>query len=139
MQDGQEGPDISIRKAYTFDEEEGVLMTRRYKGKLFYTGSNDYLDIAALIIRPDEISFSLASVSELGRWEAESGKVALLQPDGSYLAKGVKASQQRTAASIPWDIVFRIESEELGRVVELTGSVWERASEGPFEGELDAY
>ena len=138
MQDGQDGPDISIRKACTVDEVEGVLMTRRYKGKLFYTGSNDYLDITALIIRPDEIGFSLASVSELGRWEAESGKVALLQPDGSYLAKGVKASQQRTAASNPWDIVFRIEHEVPGEAVEISGELWD-VGECPFEGELDAY
>ena len=114
-------------------------MMRRYKGKLYYEDSNAYLDIAAFIIRPDGIGFSLSSVSELGRWKAESGKTALLQPDGSYLVKSVQASEQGTVASIPWDIVFRIESEDIGRVVEITGTVWEGAEEGSFEGELDAY
>lgn len=114
-------------------------MMRRYKGKLYYEDSNAHLEVTAFIIRPDGIGFSLTSVSDLGRWEAESGKTALLQPDGSYLVKSVKASERGTFASIPWDIVFRIESEEHGKLVEIVGSVWEGASEGRFEGELEAY
>lgn len=111
---------------------------RRYSGKLYY-GGNDHLDIAAFIVRGDEIAFSLASVTqEHGRWEAESGRTAMLQPGGSYFAKQVKAYKSGVVAEFPWDIVFHITHEEPGKLIEVSGKLVEGGKPYEFEGELDA-
>jgi len=111
---------------------------RRYSGKLYY-GGNDHLDIAAFIVRGDEIAFSLASVTqEHGRWEAESGRTAMLQPDDSYLAEQVRAHKSGVDAAFPWDIIFNIAHEELGQCIEVSGKLVEGGELYEFEGELDA-
>lgn len=111
---------------------------RRYSGKLFYDQS-EHLDVTTFIIRKNEIGISLASVTqEHGRWEAESGKPALLQLDGSYLAQDIHASKNGMPASYPWNIVFRIEQEEMGQYIEVSGELHEAGETYEFEGKLDA-
>ena len=114
------------------------MQARRYQGKLFFDAV-DHLDVSALILRDREIGFSLACVTKAhGRWVAESGTVAVLQPDGRYLAKGERASQQGVAASNPWDIVFQVDFEDPGKVIEISGSLHD-AGDWTFEGELLAF
>lgn len=114
------------------------MKARRYSGKLYYN-ETEHLDITAFIIREAEIGFSLTSVTqEHGRWVAESGKPALLQPNGSYLAQEVNASKNGTPASHPWDIVFCIEHEESGQYIEVSGELREAGEIYEFEGELIA-
>lgn len=110
----------------------------RYSGNLYYGGS-DYLDIAAFIVRGDEIAFSLASVTQdHGRWEAESGRTAIRQPNGSYLATRVQARKSGVDAAYPWDIEFRITYEEPGKRIKVSGKLIEGGEAYEFEGELDA-
>lgn len=111
---------------------------RRYSGKLYYEGSDiEHLDVTEFIIRDKEIGFSVASVTiEHGRWEAETGKPAILQPDESYLSKQVLAKKSNVIASCPWDIVFRVHHEDPGSCIEVSGEVVEGVNRCPFEGEL---
>ena len=114
------------------------MKLRRYFGKLYYH-THDHVDVSTLIVRENEIAFALASVTkEHGRWEAESGKAAVLQVDGSYLAKQVQGMKNGVLAALPWDIAFRIEHEELGEQIELSGEIREGGKAYPFEGELNA-
>lgn len=114
------------------------MKLRRYSGKLYY-GGNDHLDIAAFIVRSDEIAFSLTSVTqEHGRWEAASGQAAKRQPDGSYLAKRVQARKSAVDTAYPWDIEFHIAYEEPGKLIEVSGKLIEGGEAYEFEGELDA-
>jgi hypothetical protein len=111
----------------------------RYSGKLYYN-KTEHIDISAFILRENEIGFSLASVTqEHGRWEAESGKPAVLQSDGSYLVKNVLATKSNTKASHYWDIVFHIESEEPEQYIEVSGELVEAGIHFKFKGELDAF
>lgn len=115
-----------------------IMNFRRYSGKLYY-GGNDHLDIATFIVRGNEIAFSLASVTqEHGRWEAESGQPAKLQPDGSYLAHQVQAHKSGVVAEFSWDIVFHITHEEFGKLIEVSGELVEDGVPYKFEGELEA-
>ena len=114
------------------------MTSSRYFGKLYYNGlSEDFLDIENFIIRESEIGFSLASVTqEHGRWEAESGKPALIQSDGSYVAKNVNATKNSVPVSHPWDIVFRIEGVNIGHDIKVSGELRENGETYEFEGEL---
>lgn len=110
---------------------------RRYFGKLYYEDGEEYLDVLAFIIRENDIGFSVASVTiEHGRWEAETGKPAILQPDGSYLSKQVLAKKSNVIASCPWDIVFQVNYEDHGSFVEVSGELIEAGIRYQFEGEL---
>ena len=114
------------------------MTLRRYSGKLYYD-DNDHLDVLAFIVRDNEIAFSLASVTqEHGRWDAESGRTAILQPDGSYLAKQVQAHKSGVTAAFPWDITFHITHEDFGKAIEVSGTLIESGKPYEFEGELDA-
>ncbi|MDV6345036.1 hypothetical protein [Nitrosomonas sp. Is37] len=115
------------------------MKPKQYSGKLYYDDLIAHVEIIAFIIRESEIGFSLASVtSEHGRWVAESGEPALLQPDGSYLAQNVYASSNGTRASDPWDIVFRIKHKEIGQYIEISGELHEGGEIYEFGGELEA-
>lgn len=115
------------------------MKPKRYSGKLYYDDQIAHVEITEFIIRGSEIGFSLSSVTqEHGRRVAESGKPALLRPDGSYLAQNVHASQSGTSASDPWDIVFRIKHEEIGQYIEISGELHEAGEIYEFEGELEA-
>ena len=113
------------------------MTPRKYSGRLYYEESNDYLDIKTFIVRREEIAFSLASVTqEHKRWEADSGRPAILQADGSYLAKQIQARQNGVSAP-PWDIVFHI-PKELGEFIEVYGTMLEKGSYSyKFSGELE--
>ena len=114
------------------------MTLRHYSGRLYYDG-NEYLDVLAFIVRDKEIAFSLASVTqEHGRWDAESGRTAILQPDGSYLARQVQAHNGGVAADFPWDITFHITYEDLAKTIKVSGTLVEGEEPYEFEGELDA-
>ena len=120
-------------------ENAEIMNTRRYQGRLYYDNSNEYLRIDNLIIREREIAFVLASVGqEHGAWLAESGKPAQLQPDDSYKVSALSATKEGVKASSLWDITFHIEYEEIGQMIELSGSISEAGSTGTFYGELKA-
>jgi hypothetical protein len=116
------------------------MTLRRYTGKLYYDyEGNDHLDVSAFIVRDKEIAFSLASVTqEHGRWDAESGRPAILQPDGSYLAQQVQAHKSGVTAEFPWDITFHIAYEDLGNNIEVSGTLVEGGEPYEFGGYLDA-
>ena len=113
------------------------MILRKYRGRLTYDGSSAYVEVESLIVRETEIAYSLASVSqEHGKWIAESGKPATLQIDGTFLAKRVWASKLGVRAGSPWDISFKIEYEEQGKLIEVSGSIAEADDIGEFYGEL---
>ena len=113
------------------------MTSRRYSGELYYNVLPGRLIITNFIIRENEIGFSLVSATgEHGRWEAESGKPALIQSDGSYVAKNVNATNNGETLSHPWDIVFRIEDENIGHDIEVSGELRENGETYEFEGEL---
>lgn len=115
------------------------MKLRRYSGKLYYEDQIAHVDITKFIIRESEIGFSLASVTqEDGRWEANLAEPALLQPDGSYLAQNVLARKNNINADDRWEIVFRIEREEIGQSVKISGELHEAGEIYKFEGELEA-
>lgn len=109
--------------------------TRRYSGKLYYVGNEEFLDVAALIVREGEISFSLASVTEFGRWNAASGSIANIQPDGTFVAREI--AMTNGVRSELWDIRFGIDFEEIGQAIELSGDVSRGAETYSFSGELE--
>ena len=112
---------------------------RRYRGRLNYDGINDYLEIESFIVRGTEIAYSLVSVSHVhGRWIAESGKPALLQSNGRFIATDVWASKLGVKSTSPWLIEFQIESEEIGNSIEISGQTEEAGSVMLFYGELTA-
>ncbi|MFC4728026.1 hypothetical protein [Coralloluteibacterium thermophilus] len=110
--------------------------SRRYAGKLHYLDSEEYLDVPALIFRESEISFTLISVIEFGRWQTLSGAVATLQPDGSYLAANVTMSNG--AHSEPWSITLCVEFEDPGEAIEISGRISRGSEAYLFSGELDS-
>ncbi len=116
------------------------MSIRRYRGRLYYAEDKAYLDVAEFIIRGTDIAFDLTSVSsEHGRWEAESGQPAVLQDDGTYRASRVWAFKKGVKSSGSWEIVFSIDHEAVGSLVEVSGTVAEAGDVGAFSGELHAF
>ncbi len=111
---------------------------RRYQGRLYYDDSAaGHIDVQSFILRESEIGYSLESVGQVhGRWTAESGKAALLQDDGTFLAREVCASKLGVKASSAWKITFKIEEEVIGETVEVSGSIEEAGEVSTFSGEL---
>jgi len=113
---------------------------RRYRGRLLYDGSPEYLEVESFIVRTTAIAYSLASVSQVhGKWVAESGKPAVLQTNGHFLVKNVFASRLGVRSTSAWTIEFVIESEDIGKTIEVSGSIEEGGEVGPFYGELVGY
>jgi hypothetical protein len=112
----------------------------RYAGRLSYEGSRtDFVDVQSLLVRTASIAYSLASVTKkYGRWSTGSGSPALLQPDGTYLAKGVSATQHGMSAAYTWDIRFKILAEMPGEYIGIGGYIQEAHAESRFSGELDS-
>ena len=111
---------------------------RRYRGRLPY-GQGAYLDFQSFIVRECSIGFAAVSVDpQYGPWEIESGKPAILMEDGTYWAKGVYAQQRGTRADGPWDISFKIDYEDIGATVEVSGTLAADGEIYEFGGELDA-
>jgi hypothetical protein len=114
------------------------LNIRRYRGRLAY-GRGAYLDFQSFIVRQESIGFAAVSIdSHYGPWEIESGKPAILMEDGTYWAKGVYAQQRGTRADGPWDISFKIDYEDMGVTIEVSGMLAADGKIYEFIGELDA-
>jgi hypothetical protein len=115
------------------------MNSQRYSGTLYYEEGNAVPEIASFVVRDSEIGFLLTSFSpEHGRWEAESGKPAIKQANGSFLAKDVWAHKGKFRAAGPWTIEFNIEFEVVGKHIEISGTIFEEGEAGTFSGELEA-
>jgi hypothetical protein len=107
-----------------------------FSGRLYYDDdTKEHLDVSSFILRDKEVAFSLASVSiEHGRWDVSG--IALLQDDGSYVAKRLLASKMKVSADNPWDIVFRADVIEKDLLL-VEGYILEGGNRFEFEGELE--
>lgn len=109
---------------------------RIYGGKLPYDDGDGGLVVSAFIVRGSEVAFSLASsTNTFGTWRLESGAPATLE-NGEYMARGLRATSASEQVTV--DIVFRIDHEEQGESIEVSGFVREGSEEFGFSGELDA-
>lgn len=116
------------------------MANRRYSGQLYYSEPGpDHMDFPTLIVRDSALVFVVASVTaDHGRWEVDAGKHAELQPDGSYLARDIWATQDGVRCSDPWTIRLRVVEEVEDEFICLKGEITEGGQTGYFDGELEA-
>ena len=109
---------------------------RIYGGNLLYDDGDGGLVVSAFIVRGTEVAFSLASsTNTFGSWHLESGTPAMLE-NGEYIARGLRATG--ATGQVALDIIFRIDHEQPGESIDVSGFVREGSDEFEFSGELDA-
>lgn len=107
-----------------------------FSGRLYYDGCDDFVDVTSLIMRGNNIGFSLASVTVAhGRWSASG--TALLESEGIYIVRDLRALQMGVPCRELWDILFRFVAVE-SELLSVEGDLSDGVGVFHFEGDLNA-